>query len=67
MVPATLYRPHMFVNDSLLDQPCTICYEGYSGGIVVRAHVARAALWRSTQRHRFPWTTDFIISFTRIP
>ncbi|HKF66338.1 MAG TPA: hypothetical protein VKB36_07415 [Vicinamibacterales bacterium] len=53
MVPATLYRPHMFVKDSLLDQPCTICREGaphvqffYSGGIVVRAHVACAALRR---------------------
>ena len=27
MVPATLYRPHVFVKDSLLDQPCTICRE----------------------------------------
>jgi len=46
-VPSALTgpRPHMFIGDSLLDQPCTICGElapraplFYPGGIVVRVH-----------------------------
>ena len=46
-------KPHMFVGDSLLDQPCTICGElapqaqlFYAGGIVVRVHAACDALWQ---------------------
>jgi len=46
-------KPHMFVADSLLDQPCTICGElapqaqlFYAGGIVVRVHAACEALWQ---------------------
>src|SRR5262249_33651143 len=46
-------KPHMFVADSLLDQPCTICGElapqaqlFYAGGIVVRVHAACNALWQ---------------------
>jgi len=46
-------KPHMFVADSLLDQPCTICGElapqaqlFYAGGIVVRVHAACDALWQ---------------------
>jgi len=46
-------KPHMFVADSLLDQPCTICGElapraqlFYAGGIAVRVHAACHALWQ---------------------
>jgi len=46
-------KPHMFIRDSLLDQPCTICGElapqaqlFYAGAIVVRVHAACNALWQ---------------------
>ena len=44
-------RPHMFVSDSLLKEPCTICGEVgpqvsyfYSAGLVVRVHAACDAI-----------------------
>ena len=46
-------RPHMFVGDSKLKEPCTICGElspqvsyFYSAGSVVRVHAACDAVWR---------------------
>ena len=46
----------MFIGDSLLDKPCTICGElarqaqlFYAGGIVVRVPAARDALWKQEQ------------------
>ncbi len=62
--PAPIQRPvppppqaprnrRMFVGDSLLKEPCTICGEGapqvsyfYSAGLVVRVHTVCDAVWK---------------------